>query len=52
MDWACINVFYVGLIYTVMRITEGCVGILLSGITDRIGRRKSAQIFLFVNLIA
>jgi hypothetical protein len=52
MDWACINLFYVGLIYTVMRITEGCVGIMLSGITDRIGRRKSAQIFLLVNLLA
>lgn len=35
-----------------MRITEGCVGIMLSGITDRIGRRKSAQIFLLVNLLA
>jgi MFS family permease len=52
MDMACINLFYVGLIYTVMRITEGCVGIMLSGITDRIGRRKSAQIFLLVNLLA
>lgn len=52
MDMACMNLFYVGLIYIIMRVTEGCVGVMLAGITDRIGRRKSAQIFLFVNLCA
>ena len=52
MDMACMNLFYVGLIYIVMRITEGCCGILLAGITDRIGRRKSNQIFLAINLCA
>lgn len=42
MDMACMNLFYVGLIYIIMRVTEGCVGVMLAGITDRIGRRKSA----------
>lgn len=52
MDMACMNLFYVGMIYIIMRVTEGCVGIMLAGITDRIGRRKAAQIFLAVNLCA
>jgi predicted MFS family arabinose efflux permease len=52
MDMACMNLFNVGLIYIAMRITEGTVGVMMAGITDRLGRKKAATIFLAVNLIA
>lgn len=40
------------MIYTLMRMTEGVFGLLLAGIVDRIGRKKSAQLFITISLIA
>lgn len=52
MDMACMNLFAVGAIYVMMRITEGLVGLALAGVTDRIGRRTSAIYFMAFNLAA
>jgi MFS family permease len=49
---SCMNLFAVGAIYVIMRISEGIFGLMFAGITDRIGRRKSCLYFLPVNLLA
>ena len=52
LEWFCVKPVYIGMIYTLMRITEGVVGLMLAGIVDRIGRKKSAQLFIAISLIA
>lgn len=42
----------IGLLFTVERISEGVVGLMCMGITDRLGRRKSALIFIAIALLS
>jgi len=49
MDLLCINPVSIGILFSLNKVTEGLAGFALSGMTDRLGRRKSTIIFLGVN---
>ena len=52
MNLLCVTPAIIGLIFTMERITEGVIGLSIVGLTDRLGRRRSALLFFSINLLA
>ena len=52
MNLLCVNAAIIGLIFTMERITEGVVGLSIQGLTEKLGRKRSALIFFSINLLA
>lgn len=52
MGLLCMNPAVIGLLFTAERMTEGIMGFFIGPITERLGRKKSALIFLGINLAA
>jgi MFS family permease len=52
MGLLCTPAAFIGLIFTVERVTEGIWGFSTAGISDRLGRRKSTLLLYGVSLVA
>jgi MFS family permease len=52
MGLICTGPAIIGFLFTIERVTEGIVGLSLAGISDRLGRKKTTLIFLFINIVA
>ena len=52
MNLLCTPAAVIGLLFTIERVSEGIIGLSIVGLTDKLGRRKSALIFCSIALLA